>query len=165
MPRARIISIIIVLILANYLVFSNLSVLLFKVGDEAATKLENARQPRITLTPTVAGDTPDGTPAPADTPTPLPTMTPTATRVLTPTLAVSPTPVPSPTANRAAIPIYTPGAPLKYPFRYVVKQGDTLSGLAARFNVSAAKILAANNIANADYIRIGQDLIIPDPAQ
>ena len=165
MPRARIISIIVVLILANYLVFSNLSVLLFKVGDEAATKLDNARQPRITLTPTVVGDAPDGTPAPADTPTPLPTMTPTATRAVTPAPAVSPTPVPSPTANRAAIPLYTPGAPLKYPFRYVVKQGDTLSGLAARFNVSAAKILAANNIANADYIRIGQELIIPDPAQ
>lgn len=162
MARARMISIIIVLVLANYVVFSNLSVLLFKVGDEAATKLDNARQPRITLTPTLAAA---GTPAPADTPTPLPTMTPTATRAVPPTPAVSPTPAASPTSNRAAIPLYTPGAPLKYPFRYVVKQGDTLSGLAARFNVSAARILAANNITNADYIRIGQELIIPDPAQ
>ncbi len=167
MSRARVISIIVVLVLANYLVFSNLSVLLFKVGDEAATKLENARQPRITLTPTptTAGVAPAGTPAPQDTPTPLPTITPTATRAVTPTPAISPTPAPSPTANRAAIPLYTPGTPLKYPFRYVVKQGDTLSGLAVRFSVPAAKILAANGIANADLIRIGQELIIPNPAQ
>ncbi|MBI5878259.1 MAG: LysM peptidoglycan-binding domain-containing protein [Chloroflexi bacterium] len=166
MSRARVVSIIVVLVLANYLVFSNLAVLLFQAGGEAATRLENARQPRITLTPTptTAGAQPSGTPAPPDTPTPQPTMTATPTRVVSPTPAVTATPAPSPTVNKAAIPIYTPGTPLKYPFRYTVKQGDTLSGLAARFSVPAAKILAANGIANADLIRIGQELIIPDPA-
>jgi len=163
MSRARVISIIVVLVLANYLVFSNLAVFLFQAGGEASERINNARQPRITLTPTptVMG----AAPAATDTPTSLPTMTATPTRAVSPTPAATATPAPSPTANRAAIPLYTPGTPLKYPFRYAVKQGDTLSGLAARFSVPAAKILAANNLTNADLIKIGQELIIPDPAQ
>lgn len=169
MSRARVISIIVVLILANYLVFSNLALFLFQAGGEASERINTARQPRITLTPTptAQGAMPaaTGTPPAPDTPTPMPTMTPTPTRVVSPTPAATATPAPSPTVNKAAIPLYTPGAPLKYPFRYVVKQGDTLSGLAARFSVPATKILSANGLANADLIKIGQELIIPDPAQ
>lgn len=160
MSRSRILSIIIVLLLANFLVFSNLGILLWNGVGEATTRLSATRQPRTTDVPEetavpVASDTPaPPTAVPAPT-SPPPTAAP----------AVSPTPAASPTPVRAAIPFYTPGAPLKYPFRYVVKQGDYLSVLANTFKVPMAKILAANNLTNPDHIRIGQELIIPDPAQ
>jgi len=44
--------------------------------------------------------------------------------------------------------------------RYVIARGDTLSGIAARYNVSAAAIRAANRL-NNDTIRVGQTLSIP----
>jgi N-acetylmuramoyl-L-alanine amidase len=44
--------------------------------------------------------------------------------------------------------------------RHVIARGDTLSEIAARYNVSAASIRAANRL-NNDTIRIGQTLSIP----
>jgi len=47
---------------------------------------------------------------------------------------------------------------------YVVRGGDTLGAIAKRFNVTVAAIVAANNLPNANLIRAGQQLIIPDRA-
>jgi N-acetylmuramoyl-L-alanine amidase len=44
--------------------------------------------------------------------------------------------------------------------RHVIARGDTISEIAARYNVSAASIRAANRL-NNDNIRIGQTLSIP----
>ena len=44
---------------------------------------------------------------------------------------------------------------------YVVRQGDTLSAIAARYGVSLAAIAAANNIGQLSLIVIGQRLTIP----
>jgi len=44
---------------------------------------------------------------------------------------------------------------------YTVKQGDTLSLIAKRFNVSAKDILKLNKIANANKIKVGQKLSLP----
>jgi len=44
--------------------------------------------------------------------------------------------------------------------RYVIARGDTLSGIAARYNVSTAAIRTANSL-NNDRIRVGQTLSIP----
>ena len=44
--------------------------------------------------------------------------------------------------------------------RHVIARGDTLSEIAARYNVSAASIRAANRM-NNDKIRVGQTLSIP----
>lgn len=44
---------------------------------------------------------------------------------------------------------------------YVVKPGDTLGSIAARFGVSASAIARANGITNPDRIYIGQNLTIP----
>ena len=44
--------------------------------------------------------------------------------------------------------------------RHVIARGDTLSEIAARYNVSAASIRAANRL-NNDTIRVGQTLSIP----
>lgn len=43
---------------------------------------------------------------------------------------------------------------------YVVKSGDTLSGIAARFNVSVANLVAWNHITNPDLIYVGQQLTV-----
>jgi LysM repeat protein len=45
---------------------------------------------------------------------------------------------------------------------YVVRTGDNLSGIAARFKVSMRAILAANpSITNTNQITIGQRIVIP----
>ncbi|WP_233208611.1 LysM peptidoglycan-binding domain-containing protein [Planomicrobium sp. MB-3u-38] len=45
--------------------------------------------------------------------------------------------------------------------KYTVKAGDTLYSIALRYNTTVAKIAAANNITNVNFLRIGQVLIIP----
>lgn len=44
---------------------------------------------------------------------------------------------------------------------YVVRAGDTLNRIAARFNTTAATLAQLNGIANPNIIRVGQRLIIP----
>lgn len=44
--------------------------------------------------------------------------------------------------------------------RYVVENGDTLSGIAARYQVSLTQIRQLNKL-NNDYLKIGQELLIP----
>lgn len=50
------------------------------------------------------------------------------------------------------------------PVVYVVKAGDRLVDIAARYNVSASAIARANGLANADTIYVGQRLTIPSSA-
>ena len=44
---------------------------------------------------------------------------------------------------------------------YVVRQGDTLSGIAGRLGVSQGALIARNAIANPDLIYPGQVLRLP----
>ena len=44
---------------------------------------------------------------------------------------------------------------------YVVRSGETLSGIASRFDVSVAEIMALSGLKNADLIRAGQKLVLP----
>ncbi len=78
--------------------------------------------------------------------TPLPTITPSPTRTATPTL----TPTPIPTAT-----------PLP-PQSYTVQPGDTLSGIAAKFDITVAELKAFNNL-TSDNIGAGESLLIPPP--
>ena len=43
---------------------------------------------------------------------------------------------------------------------YVVKKGDTLSGIAEKFNISANTIRTANDMGTKDVIKVGQTLVI-----
>ena len=49
--------------------------------------------------------------------------------------------------------------------RYVVQQGDTLSGIAARFGVSEQALMAANNLRDPNRLFAGQELAIPAPEE
>jgi peptidoglycan-N-acetylglucosamine deacetylase len=64
------------------------------------------------------------------------------------------TPVDTPTATPLT-------APTVAPTTYVVKSGDTLSGIAALFGVTVDDIVRANNIADPSRISEGQELTIP----
>ena len=44
---------------------------------------------------------------------------------------------------------------------YIVKSGDTLSGIAKRYNTSVAKLVELNNIKNANLIYPNQKIKIP----
>jgi LysM repeat protein len=47
--------------------------------------------------------------------------------------------------------------------RYKVKSGDTLISIAARYETTAKKIMAANDISDPRALKVGQVLIIPVP--
>lgn len=44
---------------------------------------------------------------------------------------------------------------------YIVQPGDTLSSIAARFNVSINDLMAANGMTNPNLLAVGQQLVIP----
>ncbi len=68
---------------------------------------------------------------------------------------------PAPIATRQPTPSPAPTvAPTVAVRRYEVQPGDTLTFIAAKFNVSVAAIMAANGLKDAT-IRAGQTLIIP----
>ena len=125
-----------ILVLVNVLVFGSLLVLLFNAVSGGSASNAPTSTPRILLTPTLVP----------------PPVTSTSTRVVTTPAASSSTTVPA-----------TPSTGVTYPFTYTVQAGDSISVIAKRFNVPAAKIMAANNMTNPDLIKVGQVLIIPDP--
>lgn len=76
-----------------------------------------------------------------------------------PTLAPAPT-LMVVTATAGPPPVPTPGEQQ----RYIVREGDTLSGIAARFGVTEDAILKENSLSDRDRLLVGQELLIP-PAQ
>jgi LysM repeat protein len=84
---------------------------------------------------------------------------------LPPTGSVEPTTAASPTVVPTIAPSPTPGpvATPKPTFRtYVVKSGDTLTGIAAKFHTSWQAIAALNHISDPSKLHVGQVLLIPN---
>lgn len=73
-----------------------------------------------------------------------PTLAPAATFVV---VTATPGPPPAPTPGQQEM--------------YVVREGDTISGIAARFGVSEESILELNPMSDRDTLYVGQELIIP----
>ncbi len=78
--------------------------------------------------------------------------------------------VPSPTAELELVIVTpTPGSPRPVaptPMRsdrYLVREGDTLSGIAANYGLTEIEIQEANDLDNPDQLIPGQELIIPSP--
>jgi len=89
-------------------------------------------------------------------PTPTPIPEPTATAQ--PTTAPTHTPVPTPTHTITPTPVLTPT-----PIVYVVQAGDVLGTIARKYGTTVEAIVKANAIADPDFIRQGQELVIPPP--
>lgn len=118
----------------------------------------------------VATATATSTTTPTATPTvpPSPTLEPTATT--TPTdVPPPPTEAPPPPTQAPPPPTQVPApppptqAPSRQPRRYVVESGDTLRGIAERFDVSVEELLRYNGLSaeEADSLQPGQELFIP----
>jgi len=53
------------------------------------------------------------------------------------------------------------GRPSTDPIGYVVEEGDTLSSIGQKYNITVDAIRYANNLTDLNYLRIGQELTIP----
>lgn len=72
------------------------------------------------------------------------------------------TSVAPPTATLAAALAATPNAALAAA-QYVVRPGDTLSGIAHFYGVSVEALMTANQITDPNMLQVGQTLVIPLP--
>jgi LysM repeat protein len=79
--------------------------------------------------------------------------------------ATAPTLAPTPTSLARPIntPTPIPPTPTSAPMLHVVQPGDSLSAIALRYDVSIEALAEVNGIADANVIRVGQELIIPGP--
>ena len=84
-------------------------------------------------------------------PTPAPSGTPSSTPSATPSATPSSTPSATPSSTPTVKPVV----------KYTVKSGDTMNGIAARFNVNVNTLASVNGITNLNLISIGQILVIP----
>lgn len=101
---------------------------------------------------------PEAVPAPA-TVRPSPTQPPIVAIPATPSATLLPTAAPPPTLVATATPRPTPQA------SYVVQPGDTLLGIAIRYDVAMARIQIENDLGESLTVRGGQTLVIPAKAQ
>jgi LysM repeat protein len=145
-------SIIAILVLLSYLVYSQLVMLVVERNKPAPTP---TRTPKPTFTPTF-------TPSPIS-PTPPPPPIPTATRVVLPT--DTPTPEGGPTSAPPPEATATPVAVETQPGRttHVVQPGENLWQIAQLYNVSIEAIVQVNDLEDPSLIRTDQTLIIPAP--
>jgi LysM repeat protein len=84
-------------------------------------------------------------------------------------LAAPGTPLPTPTGPVVIVVTATTSGPVPTPVpttsTYIVQPGDTLSGIAVRYNTTTATLAQMNNIVNPNLIYYGQRLIVPTGPQ
>ena len=91
----------------------------------------------------------------APTPTPTGTIQPSQTATFTPTVTPTPHVI---TATPGALVTFAPGTPTPGQCRYTVRAGDTLAGIAARYNTSSRWLAAAAHVSQPDRLAAGQTL-------
>ncbi len=94
------------------------------------------------------------TPVPSPTPSPLSTLSPITLPAPRTTAAIRVVPV------ATATPTVTPT-----PIIYIVQEGDVLGAIAYKYGVSVEALQQVNQLANPQFLRIGQQLIIPPKEQ
>jgi LysM repeat protein len=172
-------SILIILVLLNYVIFSTAFTLLAKQRDPGP---QPARTPQPTFETIEPGPVawkvlPTSTRRPTRIPvtittTPTPTITPspeiTATAQLTPTLegpaTESPT-VATGTPAASDTPMTPTASPVVEGIVHTIRRGETLSEIAVQYGVTVKEIVEANGLTNPSRIITGQKLIIPVPAE
>ncbi|MEN6392563.1 MAG: LysM peptidoglycan-binding domain-containing protein [Anaerolineaceae bacterium] len=103
-----------------------------------------------------------GSEAPSISLFPTKTYTPTITATATNTPTVTPLPTDTPTVTDTPTETLTPTA--SGPFAYTVVEGDTLSGIADKFEVDLMLLIAINNLDSANpIIKVGDQITIPGP--
>ncbi len=101
---------------------------------------------------------PDGYPGPTPANTP-----PTGTAIPAVGPGASGYPAARETASPSPIGLSAQDASQRGQTIHIVQQGDTLSGLAKRYDVTTEEIMKANGLENRSYIWVGQRLVIPGP--
>jgi LysM repeat protein len=124
----------------NAIVSLIISLLVVIVAGRSVPAGPGAMAP-TTAPPAAAGSTVQARPPLSNAPTPLPGA------------AVTPG---APAANQATS-APTPAEPTVY----IVQPGDTLSSIARKYDISLEDLMRANDIANPDYVQLGQELKIP----
>lgn len=76
-------------------------------------------------------------------------------------LSGNPPPTRSASPAAAATPARGKAPPVERGWEHVVESGQTLSAIAVAYGTTTQSILKANNLQNADSIRVGQKLFVP----
>lgn len=76
-------------------------------------------------------------------------------------LAATATPPPQAAEPAVSTAVPTQAAATGDEVLYVVEAGDSLLGIASRYNVTIDALIQANNLANPDFVFSGQQLVIP----
>ena len=170
-------SILIVLLLLNYLIFSTAFTQLAQ-RLRPAVDLTRTPQPTfesVNVTPLTWIVLPTNTPRPALAPsTPAPVATTVVTAAVTSTVqttpiivetTTAPTPLPTQTPTSAPTVATATPKPTAQAVIHVVKSGETLGKIAQLYGVTVAAIVRANNLSNPNLIQVGQKLVIPVSGQ
>ena len=93
--------------------------------------------------------------------------------LVTPTVVWTPyptfTPMPFPTATAIVMPTVPLSAEeevvIPTPQVHVVREGETLEGIAEQYGIGAYVLKLLNRMSEGDTIQVGQELIVPSPDQ
>jgi LysM repeat protein len=171
-------SVLIVLVLLNYIIFSTAFT---QLAEQRRPKPGGTRTPQPTFERTEVNPVawkimPTSTTRPPwlpSTPTPTPidlpaVASPTAGEAPaddTPVATAQPSSTPEPTQPPTAAPSTSTPAGEVETVTHVVKRGETLSVIAEAYGVSTQAIVEANDLEDPNHIVTGQRLIIPAPGQ
>jgi LysM repeat protein len=166
--KGRWVSLVVVLVLLNYLIISTVW---NAVSHDSSSAPTATRTPKPTFTYEAEVRTyvtSTATPRPATgvarvlTPVVGPTLAPTNTPVPSTATSVPPTPTVTSSPAPATVTATITPAPTATPVIHVVAAGEMLLTIAIEYDISVEEIKQANEL-ESDLIYVGQELLIPQP--